>query len=157
MDNELLKRIKQARSNDNDAETAKENAQRAKEQKLAKDIKALTPRIKELIETANALIDSGYREFVNNFCSEGWAHHIGLMYNNNTHHIDSMGKVNGGACGSFDFHTTGERIYMTDWYGSNQVKWGIKWANAEQFLEDFNDFESDFNTKLEEFLQKKQA
>ena len=158
MDNELLKRIKQARSNDNDAEIAKANAQRAKEQKLAEGIRVLTPRITVLIETANALIDSGYEEFVkDNFCSEGWAHHIGFMYNSNTHHIDSMGKVNGGACGGFDFHTTGKNIYMTDWYGYNPVKWGIKWENAEQFLEKFDEFESKFNTKLEEFLQKKRA
>lgn len=166
MDKKLMERIRQAKKSDADREVEKQQRQNALEEKLTADIKALTPRIKELIETANALIDAGYyEEFLESygsngsrgFCSEGWAHHIGFMYNSTTGHIDSMGRCNGGWNGNYDFHTTGDSIYMTAWHCSQPVDHPIKWGDAADFVAEFDKLETKFRQALEAFLQTKNA
>lgn len=166
MNDELLKRINRAKKYDADEKVKKQQEQSALQEKLTADIKALTPRIKELIETANALIDAGYYEKfldsnasdgVRGFCSEGWAHHVGFMYNSGTRHIDSIGRCNGGWNGNYDFHTTGDSIYMTAWYRSQPVDHPIKWRDAADFVAEFDKFETKFKQALEVFLQAKKA
>ena len=129
-------------------------------------LQKLTPRISKLIETANALLENGYQDFLtpdewgrNGWVSEGWAHKIGFMYDSwgfgTVYHISSMGIVNGGACGGFDFHTTGDCTYMTKNYGKDPIAVPLKENNAESFLKGFDDFESSFYDAVEIFLKSK--
>lgn len=161
---DLNERIMNARMNDTQKAVDAQIAKESHVFDLLNKIKALTPRITELIDTANMLIDNGYWGFIDTdewgkggFRSEGWAHHFGFMYNNSANRIDSVGIVNGGACGEYDFHTTGDSVYMTKWYQSEPCEQELKVENAERMLRDFDDFEKRFYTELDEFLSKKGA
>ena len=161
----LSERISMARVNDNNEAIAKERAKQEHEKEVLENIKALTPRITKLIEVGNELLDNGYWEFLDpgewgrkGFVSEGWAHHFGFVLDCwavSKKHISSMGIVNGGGCGSYDFHTTGEHTYMTEWYKSEPCGKAIKIEDAERMLEVFDDFEKRFYESLEVFLAKK--
>ena len=161
------KAILSARQNDVDKALEKKRLEKEHLEDLLSRLKKLTPRIKKLIDTANQLISAGYyEEFLKpgewgrgGFVSEGWAHHFGFMLERHGFgqplNINSVGIVAGGACGEHDFHTTGERTYMTGWYGSTPDGTPIKVSYAEHTLETFDDFEKRFYTALEEFLAKK--
>ena len=161
---DLNERIKNAKTNDVKKEEELKMQKQMHKIELLKKIESLTPRITKLIDTANTLIDNGYWNFIetdewgrNGFRSEGWAHHFGFMLNGGTHRIDSVGICNGGACGDYDFHTTGEFTYMTEWYKSIPCSHELKVEDAERMLRDFDDFETRFFTELESFLAKKGA
>ena len=160
------KAILSAKQNDADKEKEQLRLKREHLENLLDSLKKLTPRIKKLIDTGNQLISAGYWDFLDpgewgkcGFVSEGWAHHFGLMLERHGFgqpmNINSVGIVAGGFCGEHDFHTTGERTYMTGWYGSTPDGTPIKVEYAERTLKEFDDFESRFYTALEEFLAKK--
>lgn len=161
---DLNERIVKAKANDVQKAVDAQNAKDAHIKELLKSIKALTPRITKLVDTANTLIDNGYWDFIKTdewgkggFRSEGWAHHFGFMVNKITDRVDSVGICNGGACGNYDFHTTGEQTYMTEWYGSIPCVQEIKVSNAERMLKEFDDFENRFYTELDKYLSEKGA
>lgn len=164
---DYAKAIASAQKKDADRKNEKKRLEKEHLEELLNSLKKLTPRINKLIDTANQLISAGYyEEFLapgeygkKGFVSEGWAHHFGLMLERHGFgqplNINSVGIVAGGFCGEHDFHTTGERTYMTGWYGSTPDGTPIKVEYAERTLKDFDDFESRFYTALEEFLAKK--
>ena len=161
---DLNERIMKAKANDVQKAVDAQNTKDAHLKELLEQIKVLTPRITKLIDTANTLIDNGYWDFIKTdewgkggFCSEGWAHHFGFMVNGATDRVDSVGICNGGACGNYDFHTTGEQTYMTSHNTGLFSNKEIKVSNAERMLKDFDDFENRFCTELDKFLSKKGA
>ena len=162
---DLNERIMKAKANDVQKAVDAQNTKDAHLKELLEQIKVLTPRITKLIDTANTLIDNGYDSFIRTdsdnsyrgFQTEGWAHHFGFYINHSTGKVDSVGICNGGACGDFDFHTTGETTYMTSHNKGLFSNKEIKVSNAERMLKDFDDFENRFYTELDKFLSKKGA
>lgn len=153
---DLTDRIISARKNDEEKRHNKEIEQKKCLETCISKFYKLTSKIKKIIDVANTLIDNGYYDdFVKPRCSDGYRHLVGLMFNSNNNKVDSVGICNGGWCGDYDFHTTGEKTYMTEHYKSTPVKENIKITNAERTLRDFNDFEERFYDDLEEFLQNK--
>ena len=168
---DLAERIRNAKMNDIQKESKKKAKEKAYLERLLKKVEALEPRITKLIDTANDLLDNDYQSFLKGFMSEGLAHHLGFVSEDLAHHfgfmrvsengrtlrIDSMGIVNGGACGGYDFHTTGKRHYMTEHHRSVPVLQPLKVFNIETMLKMFGDFESRFYSELETFLANKGA
>lgn len=164
---DLAERIRNAKANDIEKALDEKAKAKAYLESLLTKVEALESRITKLIDTANDLLANGYWSFLDpgdwgrkGFVSEGWAHHFGFMRVSENGHIlriDSMGVVNGGACGGYDFHTTGKRHYMTEWYRSEPVSKPFKVSNIEEMLKLFDDFESRFYSELETFLTKKGA
>ena len=113
-------------------ETEEEKAaQKAKEQEnlgkeLIKKVKGYEPRIKELIETANACIENGIEinAYGNSLDSYEDKYEKGTFVTNSITHrlgfvrptkrfeaIKELGINAGGACGNWDFRTDGVKVY----------------------------------------------
>ena len=165
---ELSERIKLARINSDEASKTKEQERLEYISSLRNQITNLSPRIHELIKTANILIDYGfYKDFLytggkNNykgFCSESWKHHVGFIPDFiNGKKIKYMGIINGGACGEHDFLTNGTETFMTTANSSSVPSdMELNVSNAKRFIESFDDFENRFYKGLDEFLNKMNA
>lgn len=154
---DLTNRIITARKNDEEVKRNKELEQEKQLTTCIFKLYHLTPKIKKIINVANTLIDNGYYDFIIPRCSEGIKHIVGFMLDRSKNKVDSIGICNGGWCGEYDFHTTGEKIYMTEHYKNTPVEKEIKINNAERTLREFNDFEKKFYDDLEKFLQNKNA
>ena len=139
-------------------ENAKEERERIERENKYKDciynIKALKPRIDDLIKLANYAKAKGI-----NFNNKGWGCHegydTGMFYTNSWSHL--VGFVNndyimylginaGGACGSISFRTNGEEVF-----GYNDNKEIVKplLGHMERFLNTFDTFESEFYAYIE--------
>ena len=168
---DLAERIRNAKANDIEKALDEKAKAKAYLESLLTKVEALEPRITKLIDTANDLLANGFWSFLDpgewgrkGFVSEGWAHHFGLMLVEggwrkpiNERRVDSVGIVNGGACGNYDFHTTGKCHYMTEWHRSTWTNQPLKVSSIERMLDGFEDFESRFYSELETFLTKKGA
>lgn len=173
---ELMERLNKAKNKDNEMAANELEARKEKVHTLSAECAEYTDVVKELIDTANALLDNDY--FEKNFSifqSEGWKHRVGFVYNRTTRHFDSMGVVNGGACGDYDFHTTGEKSYLTHHEKSDPLETDeifrttIEFSGgyirrnmdeyfvrgAERFLEEINGFRNNFNNAVEKFFADK--
>lgn len=141
-------------------------------EKLIAEIKALKPRIKQIIEIGNLCLennipiwkrygvscnDADYKKGV--FDTDGIRHQLGFYPNNHNRttnrssHYDYIGYIMGGACGNRDFITDGDLIADTP----NRNKFAISSINEpsiknmKKFLKDFPKFEKafyDFINKL---------
>lgn len=153
---DLIDRIVSARKNDEEKRHNKEFEQNKRLESCISKFRELEPKIKKLIDVANTLIDNGYcNEFVGKYFSNGISHHVGLMFDSNKKNIGSIGICNGGSRGNYDFHTTGEKTYMTEHNKNTPVSEDIKIIDAETTLREFDDFEERFYKNLETFLQNK--
>ena len=160
---DFKKRIMRARAKDEKAEKASQpiDWENLLPDKLNR-IKVLTPIISKRIDTANTLIDNGYGSFLERdkwgyggFISDCKCHNLGFMLNRDTGKVDSVGFCNGGSWGEFDFHTTGEKTYMTEWCESLPCDEPIRLGDAERMLRAFSHFEGEFFGALHSFLSKK--
>ena len=135
-----------------------ENARNQEVESLKQRVKALKPRIDELIETANAAQNAGikikntsmsanyYPEYA--FDTDGWFHKLGFYmgygYGNP---IKYIGIMNGGACGNYDFLTDGNVVCGVE-HGNSNGKKVPDYKNfsrdAEAFLSKFDAFEKRF-------------
>lgn len=114
-----------------------------------KRIRALKPRIDELIRVGNACLEHGipltgeswgcHQGYdTHQFISNGWSHLCGFIQRRdmNTREIlpfTQVGKVGGGAC-NYNLATDGETVEVT----------GDAAFVMNRFLEDFDEFETEF-------------
>lgn len=122
---------------------------------LIAQVKALKPRIAELIETANACFEnnipigwdgvkkSEYGKWdVCGFTADSTYHRVGFIvtHSNDKRTTEMMGILAGGACGVWNFATDGETVVA---YNSQQFEEPLI-KHLKQFVEDFDDFEKYF-------------
>ena len=157
---DFSERIKLAKANIDNDNAKKEIEKQNRMANYRKQLKDLTPRISKLISYANELIANGfYESFLEKggFCSDGISHKIGFIPKNRWtgDSVEFMGIINGGFCGEHDFHTNGDRAFMTkDGYGHEESSIELKEFNVERFLEEFDDFETRFYEALDANLAK---
>lgn len=160
---DFSERIKLAKTNVEKDNAKKEMEKQNRLSNYRKQLKALTPRINKLMSDANSVIANGFYDFLDgdsssSFFSEGWAHKVGFIKNLSGGEIEFMGIINGGYCGDHDFHTNGERAFMTTkWYGDEESSMDLKESDVERFLKEFDDFETRFYKSLDKFLVKNGA
>lgn len=127
----------------------KETAKLNRIEEYKKRIKALKPRIDELLEVGNACVVhgislegkewGGYEGYdTHQFISNGWSHLCGFIreYNQTTRKpmpFTKVGKIGGGAC-NYNLTTNGITINV-----SGDVEYVLK-----KFLDDFDTFETEF-------------
>lgn len=114
---------------------------------------ALRPRVSELIELANQVLESGlefpkegtcYRKFF----SDGIRHKIGFM-GNGIQPISYIGIYNGGACGPWDFYIDGAICFARHGKTKEVGKPNIHMLN--KFQNGFPVFESEFLAWIDSF------
>lgn len=156
---------------------ARDEAQRAAEQKLQErknnyieQIKAFGPRIKELIEVANACLENGveinyqgksdspYHDEWNNatFCTNCITHKVGFVWQYKDqkfiNRIDAMGIDGGGANGEFYLRTNGDylisRVGRSYEAGCNE----LDEYQLETFVKTFDKFETAFYKYVDTLL-----
>lgn len=159
---ERMNIIKNKAKKDADAKLTAQNAEREQQNRLMKEIKSLSNRIKDIIALANACnkngvkipeytiwgcCDSGKKYgYEHEFIAEGIYHHTGLIrtwgcYTNGTYKY--IGIENGGACGHYDLWTDGDNVFYIHEDNRNDKKWpGIR--DMEKFLKEFPVFEQAF-------------
>lgn len=125
-------------------------------------IKALKPRIDELLAVGNACLEHGIplegRAFggregydTNQFITNGWSHLVGFVqeYDQNARKrlpFTKVGKRGGGAC-HYDLETDGVRIDV-----SGEVLYVLK-----RFVEAFDEFESEFYKYVDKVTGSKEV
>ena len=144
-------------------------AQEQKQNKIAfliSKIKALEPRISDLIATGNACLQSnipltgqafGMRENydTNQFFTNSWSHLVGFVGNPHSKscHIEFLGITAGGACGVYDFRTDGVRVFSIN----ENKPFDVITPNIEymeKFLNNFDVFESSFYAYVDKTIEK---
>lgn len=123
---------------------------------LIAQVRALKPRIAELIETANACFENDipigwegnaktlYGKWdVCGFTADSTYHRVGFIVtrSNDKKTTAEMGILAGGACGSWNFATNGEDVVA---YKFSQQFDEPLIKHLQQFVEDFDDFEKYF-------------
>ena len=135
---------------------------------LILQIQKLEPRIKDLITTGNACLQSnipltgqafGMRENydTNQFITNSWSHLVGFVCNprDQSSSITFLGINGGGACGKYDFRTDGVRVFSVNEHDPSDVitpPTGV----MERFLNRFNEFESSFYNYVDHVIEKQQ-
>lgn len=135
---------------------------------LISQIQALKPRIDELIATGNACLQSnipmtgsafGMREGydTNQFFTNSWSHLVGFVGNPHRQpcHIEYLGINAGGACGSYDFRTDGDRVFSVHENEPGDIT-APSIGYMERFLNCFEEFESSFYAYVDRVLEKQQ-
>ena len=146
-------------------------------EEYVEQIKALGPRIKELIDVANACLEYGveingqgrsHSQYSNEwenktFCTNCITHKIGFVWQSKDgkfiNRIEEMGINGGGACGEHYLRTNGDYIVSRIGYGE-QAKY--KEPNEYQlkgFVKNFDAFETAFYKYVDNLLPsiKKEA
>lgn len=158
-----IKAYAQRRDENEAKKVEKENEQKAM---LEEQVRSLAPRIKELIETANACtingieidaygkrFDSYYdkREY-GTFTTNGITHRVGFV-KKGLSAIFELGIDAGGACGEWNFRTNGSDIYEIHEDRTQRRKATIYWMS--RFVNEFNEFESDFYNYIDSITRRK--
>ena len=141
-----------------------------RKQGLIAQIKDLGPRVKELIEVANACLENGveinkqgktdspYHDEWNNatFCTNCITHKVGFVWQYKDHkfinRIEAMGVDGGGANGEHYLRTDGEYVVSR---GSRSYEASYKEPDEyqlETFVEGFDEFESAFYKYVDNLL-----
>lgn len=144
------------------AEVKKQN----KIDSLISQIKALEPRINELIVTGNACLQSnipltgqafGMRESydTNQFFTNSWSHLVGFVGNPSRKpcQIEFLGINAGGACGVYDFRTDGVKVFSVNENNPLDIT-SPSIGHMERFLKDFDSFESSFYAYIDKVIDK---
>ena len=127
---------------------------------MLNEVKALAPRLRELMEVGKALCANGIPlgpktdrlDITAEFLSNGWSHRVGFIgrcdFRTGRSTIAGFGIVGGGACGSdLYFNEDGEISDLFPDVGNGPVGTrGNKWkdsdiAHLERFLSEFGAFE----------------
>ena len=136
---------------------------------LIAQIRALKPRIDELLATGKACMENGieinaygrsvYRDLDSyekgTFVTNGISHHLGFVQDGRNYNFSVLGIKNGGACGVYDFHTDGYKVYSIHEKNRNDVT-GPRIIDMEHFLREFDKFESAFYTYVDKEIEKQQ-
>ena len=172
-----LDKINSYKSNEKLLQDAKEQKIEAEVQELCARIRALKPRIDELLETGNACLENGievnaygnsfYRDWdkyeKGTFVTNSISHKVGFVkewrqYDKGLHKFTQLGINNGGACGCYDFRTDGERIYFVNENNRTDIKGpSHKTRDLKEFLEDFDTFETEFYKYVDKVIEKQQS
>jgi len=133
---------------------------------MVSQIKALEPRINELIATGNACLQSdipltgqafGMREAydTNQFFTNSWSHLVGFVGNPNVKPcvIEYLGINGGGACGIYDFRTDGERVFSVNENNPLDIT-SPSAGHMARFLKTFDTFESAFYEYVDKTIEK---
>ena len=107
---------------------------------------ALRPRVAELIELANQVLEAGLKfpkdgDRYRKFFSDGIRHKIGFM-EHEKQPIRYIGIYNGGACGPWDFYIDGSAGFAEHEKTKERGKPDIYTLN--KFQKDFSTFEAEF-------------
>ena len=143
-----------------------------KKSALVDKVKALQPRIKELIDTANACLENGieinksHKEFGQyydkwehgTFCTNGITHKIGFVWqfkdNKFINKIEEMGIDGGGANGAYYLRTDGNYVISRIDRGYNDKFGELDTYQLRRFVETFDDFESAFYNYIDKIVGK---
>lgn len=171
MDEKRSNRLDALRKYQDNEATLKNAAMEEKRNKtnaLISEIQALKPRIDELIATGNACVQNnipmtghafGMREGydTNQFFTNSWSHLVGFVGNPDRRpcHIEYLGINAGGACGSYDFRTDGERVFSVHEKKPTDVI-APSIEDMKHFLKRFDEFESSFYAYVDKVIQKQQ-
>ena len=140
-----------------------EDKKRNEIQILTERVRQLQPRIAELIETANACLESGieidaygktfYRSVDDytkgSFITNSITHKVGFVkawrgnQGNSIKKIYEMGINAGGACGHLDFRTDGIKVYSVNEDDQTHMEDPLE-KHLNQFLKNFDLFETEF-------------
>lgn len=133
-------------------------------------IKALGPRIKELIDVANACLDNGieingqgrgHSQYSNEwenktFCTNCITHKIGFVWQCKDgifiNRIEEMGINGGGACGEHYLRTNGDYVVSRSGYGDKARYRELNEHQLKQFVNRFDEFESAFYKYIDSLL-----
>lgn len=154
--------------------TAEQKIQDETEVLVAK-IRALKPRIDELIEVGNACLANGieldayhHNRWFNRsddcyergtFVTNSISHRVGFVINSGKYDVKplELGINNGGACGCYDFRTDGARVYFVHEKNKLDTKdASYKLSDLRAFLNKFDDFESAFYDYVDKVVEKQQ-
>ena len=162
-------RLASLRDYSKNEETLRIAAKRQQDEKRASlilKIRALAPRIDELIATGNACLQSkipmtgqafGIREGydTNQFFTNSWSHLVGFVGNPHLQpcHIEFLGINAGGACGVYNFRTNGVDVFSVhEKKPDDTIPPSI--GDMERFLNSFEDFESSFYAYVDSVIDK---
>lgn len=143
---------------------------------LVAQIRALKPRIDELLEVGNACLENGIeldayhhnRGFNRSedcyergtFVTNSISHRVGFVINAGKYDVKplELGINNGGACGCYDFRTDGARVYFVHEKNKLDTKdASYKLSDLRAFLNKFDDFESSFYSYIDKVVEKQQS
>lgn len=131
-------------------EKAREEERQFKCEELTEKIRALKPRIKELIEVGNACLVNGIALTgqawgghegydTHQFITNCWSHLVGFVQNGKSA-IFELGINAGGACGKWNFRTDGDKVY--DVCGDERREASLE--HMQKFINKFDEFETTF-------------
>lgn len=129
-----------------------EQEKQIKRENLMNTIRTLQPRIKELIDVGNACLVNnieltgrswgGHEGYdTHQFITNCWSHLVGFVSNNKSA-IFELGINAGGACGSWDFRTDGNKIY--DIHEGTHEQRPASLEHLQNFVDKFDEFEESF-------------
>ena len=139
-------------------QNAKEIALSEKIEDYKSQIRALKPRIDELIETANVCLANGiklhnqYWEYKDKLCTDKCSHIVGFVlkwYGETKVYL--LGIDGGGCCGKYDFRTDGDKIYEEHEDTRERIEPTI--YHLEKFLNGFDAFESKFYAYVDRVIK----
>lgn len=147
-------------------EAKKVVAENEKKAQLEEQIRSLEPRIKELVETANACLTNGieinaygsrFDHYYDNrergtFVTNGISHRIGFVARKGAA-IFEMGIDAGGACGEWYFRTNGKDIYEIKEDHTESRQASAYWMS--RFVNEFDEFEADFYSYIDSITRRK--
>lgn len=152
--NEMMNMIDRKVGNDKEKERKKEIEINERFRTTIEQIRALKPRIDDLLKLANYAKDNGidfnksvgYHEAYDTgmFYTNSWSHLVGFVAEEP---IVMLGINAGGACGNVDFRTNGERVFglMED---TNKIV-QPKLFHMEKFVQKFDELEREFYEYIE--------
>ena len=148
---------------------AAEDEKQRKADNLIAQIRALKPRIDELLATGMACVKNGiqissydkylYRDLDSyekgTFVTNGISHHLGFVQDRGVYNFSVLGIDNGGACGDYDFRTDGYKAYSVHERNNTDIK-EPRIIDMEHFLREFDKFESSFYSYVDREIEKQQ-
>lgn len=161
-----LDALRDYKTNEEALKRAAEQQLQDKTERLVAQIQALAPRIKELIATGNACLQSdipltragfdGPENYdTHQFFTNSWSHLVGFVGNPNMKScpIQYLGINGGGACGSYHFRTNGEDVFSVHEKSPYSIT-SASIGHMERFLDRFDDFESSFYAYVDQAIEK---
>lgn len=145
--------IKKYKEQQNRKEIEKEKISASNIKKYAKQIRALKPRIDEIIAVGNACKENdiplsgsglgGHEGYdTHQFISNGWSHVVGFIKGSNTQSFTKVGVIGGGFC-NWHLETDGDEI----------IAEGDVESVFKRFLDNFDTFESEFYKYVDEITK----
>ena len=161
-----LERLSHYKENEVLLTHAKETEAQRKVDDLVARIKALEPRIRDLMATGNACIECnipltghvfGMQENyeTNQFFTNSWSHLVGFVGNTRgkLSRIEYLGINGGGACGIYDFRTDGVSVFSVSERDHRDIVTPSV-GHMKRFLKEFDTFEAAFYTYVDKMIEK---